>query len=134
VLHGARRQRSGAGLRLLRGRAGAALDGEVADPRRSAADRGERGEAAPATTEMSDSVRDRMVLNHITRGPKMKLADVDVYELVHALGMERSAWIDAAKGENRRNTEAERITICVLAALERALKNAARASDPPHPR
>jgi hypothetical protein len=55
----------------------------------------------------------------------MKLADVDVYELVHALGMERSAWLNVATEENRRNTEAERITICVLAALESALKTAA---------
>jgi hypothetical protein len=55
----------------------------------------------------------------------MKLADVDVYELVHALGVERSAWLNVATEENRRNTEAERITICVLAALESALKTAA---------
>jgi hypothetical protein len=51
----------------------------------------------------------------------MKLADVEVEELVRALGMERSAWIDVASKENRRHTEPERVTICVLGALERAL-------------
>jgi hypothetical protein len=60
----------------------------------------------------------------------MKLADVNVHELVHALGMERVAWINAAKEESRPKTDAERITICVLAALQRALQSAANASDP----
>jgi hypothetical protein len=44
--------------------------------------------------------------------------------------MERSAWINAATEEGRRTTEAEKITICVLAALEHALGSAANASDP----
>jgi hypothetical protein len=54
-----------------------------------------------------------------------KLADIDVYELVDALGMERTALVNAAKEEGRRPTDAERVTICVLQALERALKAAA---------
>jgi hypothetical protein len=63
-------------------------------------------------------------------GNQMKLADVDVYQLVRALGMERSAWIDAAREEGRKTTDAEKVTICVLSALERALGSAATASDP----
>jgi hypothetical protein len=55
----------------------------------------------------------------------MKLADVDVHELVKALGAERSAWIKIPKQEGRRETDAEKITICVLAALEHALGRAA---------
>ena len=55
----------------------------------------------------------------------LKLADIDVYELVDALGMERTALVNAAKEEGRRSTDAERVTICVLQALERALKAAA---------
>jgi hypothetical protein len=54
-----------------------------------------------------------------------KLADIDVYELVHALGMERTALVNAAKEEGRRPTDAERVTTCALRALERALKAAA---------
>jgi hypothetical protein len=60
----------------------------------------------------------------------MKLADIDAYELVKALRMERSAWIKNSKEEGRRETDAEKITICVLAALEHALANAAGASNP----
>jgi hypothetical protein len=52
----------------------------------------------------------------------MKLVDVEVEELVRALGMERSAWIYIASKENRRHTEPERVTICVLGAFERALE------------
>ena len=52
---------------------------------------------------------------------QMKLVDVEVEELVRALSMERSAWVDVASKENRRHTEPERVTICVLGALERAL-------------
>jgi hypothetical protein len=59
----------------------------------------------------------------------MKLADIDAYELVKALGMERSEWIKFAKEEGRLNTDAEKITICVLAALEHALEKASNASD-----
>jgi hypothetical protein len=59
----------------------------------------------------------------------LKLADIDVYELVDALGMERTALVNAAKEEGRRSTDAERVTICVLRALERALKAAADKSQ-----
>lgn len=55
----------------------------------------------------------------------MKLSDIDVEDLVHALGMERSAWINAARDERRQPTEAERITICILSALEHAIRAAA---------
>ena len=55
----------------------------------------------------------------------LKLADIDVYELVDALGMERTALVKAAKEEGRRPTDAERVTTCALRALERALKAAA---------
>jgi hypothetical protein len=55
----------------------------------------------------------------------LKLADIDVYELVDALGMERTALVNAAKEEGRRPTDAERVTICAFRALERALKAAA---------
>jgi hypothetical protein len=55
----------------------------------------------------------------------LKFADVDVYEVVDALGKERSVWVNAAREEGRRPTDAERVTICVLQALERALKAAA---------
>jgi hypothetical protein len=41
------------------------------------------------------------------------------------LGMERTALVNAAKEEGRRSTDAERVTICALGALERALKAAA---------
>jgi hypothetical protein len=60
----------------------------------------------------------------------MKLADIDAHELVKALHMERSAWIKNPKDEGRRETDAEKITISVLAALEHALTHAAKASDP----
>jgi hypothetical protein len=46
-----------------------------------------------------------------------KLADIDVYELVDALGMERTALVSAAKEEGRRPTDAERVTTCALRAL-----------------
>jgi hypothetical protein len=62
----------------------------------------------------------------------LKLADIDVYELVDALGMERTALVNSAKEEGRRPTDAERMTICALRAIERALKAAAdkgRATD-----
>ena len=56
----------------------------------------------------------------------MKLSDIEISELVFALGMERSAWIDIAKQEGRRHTEAEKVTMSVLAALEHALARAAK--------
>jgi len=55
----------------------------------------------------------------------LKLTDIDVYELVNALGVERTALANAARAEGRRSTDAERVTICVIEALERALKAAA---------
>jgi hypothetical protein len=51
----------------------------------------------------------------------MKLADIDVDELARALGLERSAWMNLAAQEKRKHTDAERATICILAALERVL-------------
>jgi hypothetical protein len=51
----------------------------------------------------------------------MKLADVEIDDLVQALRQERSAWIKVATDEGRRHTEAERMTICVLAAFGNAL-------------
>jgi hypothetical protein len=51
----------------------------------------------------------------------MKLSDIEVDELGQALGLERSAWVTLASEERRRHTEAERVTICVLAAFEHAL-------------
>jgi hypothetical protein len=52
----------------------------------------------------------------------MRLADIDVDDLARALGMERSAWVNLARDEKRQHTDAERVTICILAALEHALK------------
>jgi hypothetical protein len=51
----------------------------------------------------------------------MKFADVEIHDLVRALGQERSAWINLTTEEKRRHTEAEVVTMCVLAALEHAL-------------
>jgi hypothetical protein len=55
----------------------------------------------------------------------MKLGDLDLYGIIDALGMERSTWINLQEEENRRLTEAERVTICVLHAIERALRKVA---------
>jgi len=55
----------------------------------------------------------------------MKLGDPDLQELVRALLKEPMGWIAVAEEEKRRPTEAERVTICVLAALEHALTKAA---------
>ena len=63
-------------------------------------------------------------------GDHMKLADIDVDELVKALHMERSTWIKAPKEQGRRETDAEKVTICVLAALEHVFANAGASSDP----
>jgi hypothetical protein len=60
----------------------------------------------------------------------VRLADVDVDELVKALHMERSTWIKAPKEQGRRETDAEKVTICVLAALEHVFANARASSDP----
>lgn len=51
----------------------------------------------------------------------MKVGEIDIKELVRALGSERSKWINAAHAEGRKSTDAETVTICVLAALENAL-------------
>jgi hypothetical protein len=51
----------------------------------------------------------------------MKFADVEIHDLVRALGQERSAWINLATEQKRPHTEAERVTICVLAALKNVL-------------
>jgi len=59
------------------------------------------------------------------KGIKMKLADIDVDEIVRALGKERSKWIDVATKETRQTTDAERTTICLLAALENVFSNMA---------
>ena len=50
---------------------------------------------------------------------------------IKALHMERSTWIKAPKEQGRRETDAEKVTICVLAALEHVFANA-RASSYPH--
>ena len=65
----------------------------------------------------------------------MKLGEIDVDELVRALGQERSAWIRVSKEEGRRHTDAENVTMCVLVALEHALgriTSKAKFEDPPH--
>jgi len=51
----------------------------------------------------------------------VKLADVDVQDLITALRDERSVGISAAREEHRKPTDAEEITFCVLRALECAL-------------
>jgi hypothetical protein len=53
----------------------------------------------------------------------MKLADIDVDEVIRALGKERSKWIGVATKEKRETTDAERTTICLLAALENVFSN-----------
>ena len=59
----------------------------------------------------------------------MKLADIDAHELVKALHNERSVWIKIPKDQGRRETEAEKITISVLAALEHVFSHVTGASD-----
>jgi len=71
--------------------------------------------------------------NRIALEDHMKLADIDVDELVKALHMERSTWIKAPKEQGRRETDAEKVTICVLAALEHAVANARASSEPSPP-
>ncbi|MET4016063.1 hypothetical protein [Bradyrhizobium sp. S3.2.12] len=56
----------------------------------------------------------------------MKLAEIDVDQLVLALGKERSAWIKLKTEEKRQLTEAEKATVCMLAALEHVLSNLSR--------
>jgi hypothetical protein len=55
----------------------------------------------------------------------MKLGDLDLNDIIDALGMVRSDWITIQKEEHRRLTDADRVTVCVLAALEQALRRLA---------
>jgi hypothetical protein len=55
----------------------------------------------------------------------MRLADLEIDDVIDALKKERAEWISVAKQEARSNTEAERITICFLLAIERVLSTAA---------
>ena len=55
----------------------------------------------------------------------MKLGDLDLNDVIDALGMVRSDWIKIQKEENRRLTDADRVTVCVLAALEQVLRRLA---------
>lgn len=54
----------------------------------------------------------------------MRIADLELDDLVDALRAERSKWISAAPNEGRGPTDAERVTICLLAAMEQVLCNA----------
>jgi hypothetical protein len=56
----------------------------------------------------------------------MKFADIELDDLARALAQERSAWVKVATEQGRPHTEAERVTICVLAALEHALARLSR--------
>jgi hypothetical protein len=56
---------------------------------------------------------------------QMKLADMDIGELVLALGQERSNWIKLKTEEHRELTQPEKTTVCMLAALEHVLSNIA---------
>jgi hypothetical protein len=51
----------------------------------------------------------------------MKLAEIDLDDLQQALRTERTAWIKVADEEHRRPTDAERVTVCMLMALEHVL-------------
>ena len=51
----------------------------------------------------------------------MKLADIEINDLIKALRSEQSAWIMIAKEEGRSHSEAEKTTLCMLSALSRAL-------------
>jgi DNA invertase Pin-like site-specific DNA recombinase len=59
----------------------------------------------------------------------MKLGDLDLNDVIDALGMVRSDWIKIQKEENRRLTDADRVTVCVLAALEQVLRRLASAQQ-----
>ena len=56
---------------------------------------------------------------------RVTLADVEIDELIRGLGKARSEWINVAREEKRKHTPAELTTLCVLHALEGALKWAA---------
>jgi hypothetical protein len=59
----------------------------------------------------------------------MRLAELDIDDVIEALKKERAEWISVAKNESRSNTEAERVTICFLLAIERVLSTAAIRPD-----
>jgi hypothetical protein len=56
---------------------------------------------------------------------RVTLADVEIDELIRGLGKAHSEWIDVARQEKRSHTPAELTTLCVLGALEGALRWAA---------
>lgn len=51
----------------------------------------------------------------------MKLGDIDIEVLIHALRQERLAWIKVAREEKRRVTDSEQAAVLVLYAIEGAL-------------
>ena len=53
-----------------------------------------------------------------------KLSDIDIDVLIDALRRERSDWATIASKEGRKHTDAERVTICILSALERVFAKA----------
>jgi hypothetical protein len=55
----------------------------------------------------------------------MRLSDLEIDDVIDALKKERAEWISVAKQEARSNTDAERVTICFLLAIERVLSTAA---------
>ncbi len=57
----------------------------------------------------------------------MRLADLEIDNVIDALKKERAEWISVAKQESRSNTEAERV--CFLLAIERVLSTAAIRPD-----
>jgi hypothetical protein len=59
----------------------------------------------------------------------MRFADLEIDDVIEALKKERAEWISVAKHESRVNTEAERVTICLLLAIERVLSTAAIRPD-----
>lgn len=63
-------------------------------------------------------------------GNNMKLTDLDVDLVQSALGEVRTAWINAAREENRRHTEVELVTMSILAAVQRVLLKATSEQKP----
>lgn len=58
-------------------------------------------------------------------GGLLTLGEIEVDALFEALRAERSAWIKLRDQEDRKLTQAEITTICILGALESVLKRAA---------
>lgn len=58
-------------------------------------------------------------------GGLLTLGEIEVDALFEALRAERSAWIQLQDQEDRKLTQAEITTICILGALESVLKRAA---------